>query len=288
MRAEDPAPSTSLPLRPSSPWAPAIGFVLAALACSWLPWLALVLTTGDPLADPRSTLLWIAGGYGPPVAAILVVAIHQGRTGLRRLLGGLLRWRWGRWYLVLLLPMPIAFMAVLTAVARGQATLEVAGAGTWLLMPAMLAGGVVLGGFEEIGWRGYLLPLLQERVGALTASVAIGLVWALWHAPLFYLESTSQASFSPVWFTVHAVALSVVLTWAYNGSGGSLLLAVLLHGAANGWYEVAVSGLAPDAVAGFLPPATVLWALTALWLLRRHGPAALAGRPRQRWMPSAG
>jgi uncharacterized protein len=260
-----------------------LSFVAAALLASWVPWLVLLASTGDPFAAPTSMLLWIAGGYGPPLAACLVVAVDEGRPGLRRLGQGLGSWRLGGWYLVLLLPLPVVIVAVGVTVAVGEAPLETAGLTHWSLVPAMLLSGVLLGGFEEVGWRGYLLPVLQRRTGALLASVIIGLVWALWHAPLFWLASTAQASFSPLWFTVHAVALSVVLTWAFNGTGGSLLLAVLLHGAVNGWYDAVLSGLAPEAVTTFLRPAAVVWLLLAVWFTVRSGSRDLAAQPRVRW-----
>jgi uncharacterized protein len=250
---------------------------------SWVPWLVLLASTGDPFAGPGSMLLWIAGGYGPPAAAFVVVALDEGRSGVSRLVGDLARWRLGRWYLVLLLPLPVVIVAVGATVVAGDAALDVAGLTHWMLVPAMLLGGALLGGLEEVGWRGYLLPTLQHRTSALTASVTIGLVWALWHAPLFLLTSTSQASFSPLWFTLHAVALSVVLTWAYNATGGSLLLAVLLHGTVNGWYEVGIGGLAPEAAASFLRPAAVVLLVVAGWLVVRRGAADLAAQPRNRW-----
>lgn len=258
-------------------------FVLLALALSWTPWIALLVTTGDPLAGPVSTTLWNAGGFGLPAAAVLFVAVTGGRAGLRRLLSTLVAWRLGRWYAVLLLPLPVALLAVVLTVAFGPASLDVAGPLSWLLLPLFFAGGTLLGGFEEVAWRGYLLPRLQDRVSALTASIVIGLVWSLWHAPLFLLQSTSQATTSPLWFTLQAVALSVILTWMYNSTGGSLLLAVLFHGVVNGWYEAMVRNLAPDTAGGFMGPAALLFTLIAAWLVWRHRSGDLAARPRVRW-----
>lgn len=262
-------------------WQRSAAFLLLAFVLSWMPWLALVATTGDALAGPGSTALWVAGGFGPTVAALLVAGLFDGRAGLRELIGGLRRWRLGRWYLALVLPLPVALLAVVVTVSTGPASLEVAGLGHWLLLPVMLLGGVLLGGLEEVGWRGYLLPRLQTAVGPVVASVVIGLVWALWHTPLFVLDSTSQTSFSPTWFTLHAVALSLVLTWVYNGSGGSVLLAVLFHGVVNGSYGAAVGGIAPEALDGFLAPTTVAFAVIAAVVFVRFphlgGPG---GRPR--------
>ncbi len=271
MSGVDPARSSIEPQVGRPAWLPAGLFVLLTFVCSWVPWLVLVATSADPFTGPGSMALWVAGGYGPTVAAVLAAGILGGRGGLRELFGGLRRWRLGRWYLVLVLPLLVAVVAVLATVALGPASLEVAGIGHWMLFPAMLLGGVLLGGLEEIGWRGYLLPRLQSRIGPIAASVVIGLVWSLWHAPLFLLTSTSQASMSPTWFTLHAVALSLVLTWIYNGSGGSVLLAVLFHGVVNGAYDAVVGGVAPETLEGFLAPATLaLAAIAAVGLLRHR------------------
>jgi uncharacterized protein len=281
--SQSPKASTIASRGSASAWKDASWFVAVTFMFSWVPWFVLLFTTGDPLAGPASIALWVAGGYGPPLAAVVVVAAGSGRAGLRRLFRGLLAWRLGAWYLVLLIPLPIIVAGVLLTVASGQATLELAAPFHWLLLPAMMLGGILLGGFEEIGWRGYLLPRLQDRVGALTASLIIGVVWAAWHAPLLVLGSTAQASFSPVWFTLQIVATSVLLTWMYNGTGGSLLLVVLYHAADNGWYDAVVTGLAPESLGGALGPVAVLLTLIAAWLVVRHGPADLATRPRQGW-----
>jgi uncharacterized protein len=124
-----------------------LAFVVTALLVSWVPWLVLLASSGDPFAGPTSMLLWILGGYGPPLAACLVVVVDDGRPSLGRLLHGLGSWRLGRWYLVLLLPLPVAIVAVVAAVAAGDAAVEVAGPTHWMLVPAMLLGGVLLGGF---------------------------------------------------------------------------------------------------------------------------------------------
>lgn len=259
------------------------GFVVLAFGLSWVPWLTILVTTGDPFADPVSVALFVGGGFGPTLAGVILAGVSQGRTGLRRLGRDLTRRRLGRWYGLLLVPLPVVVIAVAVTVPLGEASWELAGAAHLILLPSALLGGLVLGGFEEIGWRGFLQPRLQDHVTALTGSVVVGLVWAIWHAPLFFLESTSQASSSPFWFTVHAVALSVILTWLYNGTAGSLLLVVLFHGTTNGWYEWVIAGLAPDAASGFLGPAGLMMALLAAWLIFRHGSANLATLPRRGW-----
>lgn len=261
-------------------------FVSLALALSWAPWGMVLLVGGDPGVG-GSAVLWALGGLGPMVAAVLAAAASDGRAGIGRLGRGLLRWRVGRWYLLLLAGLPVGALAVLGAVTVGPATFDPAQLSRWLLLPVLFLSGVVAGGLEEIGWRGYLLPRLQGRHSALAASVLIGLVWSAWHAPLFLMEGTSQASASVVWFSVQAVALSVVLTWAYNSTGGSLLLAVLAHGSLNAWYSGTVLWLAPDAQGDFVPYASVLLVAAAAGILWRYGPDSLSGHPRQTWPPTS-
>jgi len=241
-------------------------FVLLAILLSWLPLGLLLATDGDPAAGAGAMVLWLLGGLGPGLAAVLLSWHHEGRAGLRRILSSLTRWRLGRHGWLLLVPLVVGLLGVAVAVWLGEASWEVAGPSYLLLVPVVLVGGVVLGGLEEIGWRGHLQPLLQVRLSGLAAALVVGVVWSVWHAPLFLLSGTTQATSSPVWFTVGGLALAVLFAWVWNITGGNLLLLVLLHGALNGWYTAAVQGLAPEALGVGFERVTAL-AATALALL---------------------
>lgn len=93
--------------------------------------------------------------------------------------------------------------------------------------------GTALG--EEIGWRAYALPRLQSRMNALQASLAIGAVWTLWHAPLFVTRGTALAGIPLRWFACQMFSTSILLTWIFNGTGGSVLLCVMFHATTNFW-----------------------------------------------------
>lgn len=247
---------------------------LLAIVLSWTPLLILLTTTADPGADTASMLLWALGGLGPAGAAVLVIWRWRGRAGLRSLGRALTCWRVGRMGLVLLVPLPVGITAVLLLVVTGRAELEPAGPDALALVPVWLVGGVLFGGLEEIGWRGHLQPLLQRVVSPLAAAVVVGLVWSVWHLPLFWISGTTQAATSVATFTIGAIGLSVVLGWAWNVSGGSTLLAVLLHGAVNGWYSLAVQGLAPASLeSGFGTVTAVAAALAAAVVGLVAGPA---------------
>ena len=117
---------------------------------------------------------------------------------------------------------------------------------------------------EEIGWRGYALPRLAERLGFRGASVVLGLIWALWHLPLFFLPGADKYGHSfPVW-VLSVTALSVALAFLYTNTNGSLLLTMIMHSAVN-----QTIGIVPSASANASNPFTfkaslVMWLTTAL------------------------
>jgi membrane protease YdiL (CAAX protease family) len=83
---------------------------------------------------------------------------------------------------------------------------------------------------EEIGWRGYVLPRLQAKYSALTSALILGVIWGFWHLPK-YLTHWDAVSFA--WFMLHTTVASILYTWLYNGTKGSLLLVTSFHAATN-------------------------------------------------------
>jgi len=119
-----------------------------------------------------------------------------------------------------------------------------------LLLPLLILGPLS----EELGWRGYALDRLQTRWNALTSSLILGVIWSLWHLPLFYIVGTSQYLYdiSFLGFLLGTTTISVLYTWAYNNTGGSIWSAVFFH-----WiYTYALDNLA---VGMSPPPADYQW-----------------------------
>ncbi len=187
-----------------------------------------------PVSAAAVRTLNVVADFGPSLAALVVAALGG---GLATLLARLGRVRVGaRWYAVAF-GLPIAVMGVAIAlfvVLGGDVGAPVLGLGTlaallgWWLLRTLAGGG--LG--EELGWRGFALPRLQARMGAVRASALLGVVWALWHLPLVFVSSSPLLQGAVL--ALFIAPMAFVYTWLFNGTGGSVLLPVLLHGTQNG------------------------------------------------------
>jgi len=100
-------------------------------------------------------------------------------------------------------------------------------------IPAVAFATLVRGGLEEPGWRGVGLPVLQRRIGAFQASIVIGVIWALWHVPLFLMPGSSQAGTPFALYAAVVVGVSIITTWLYNAAGGRVLVAIVFHTLSN-------------------------------------------------------
>lgn len=184
-------------------------FFTLAFLISWLIW---PLTLLNPESSPMAP-------FGPAVAAILVAVLSEGKEGVVRLLRQLGRWRIpARWYLVAFgLPCLMVVASAVLTVAGGAPAPDLGPNPGWFMLVGTFAATlVVVGLFEELGWRGYALPLLQHSRTALAAALLLGAVWALWHIPELASDPTQQRP--PVPFLLMVVAQSVLLAWIYNST----------------------------------------------------------------------
>jgi membrane protease YdiL (CAAX protease family) len=214
--------------------------------------------------------LWQLFILGPFVAAIAVTAIADGRQELRLFLARIFRWRVPiKWYVIaLLLPLVLRLVALLPTLLGGATLATEIHWESWedyLLEFAFVFGIVALG--EEPGFRGFALPRLMVGRSALTASLWLGTLHAIWHLPLLV---TGDA---PLFIVPIILAGAVINTWIFIHCGGSVLPAMLLHASVNLCFEV----FTPLFTAQDLPSHTAWLALVylamAVLLVVVYGPA---------------
>jgi membrane protease YdiL (CAAX protease family) len=203
-------------------------------ATAWTLWIAAALVAPLSMAAGVRALMFLPGTFAPAIVALALTGRMEGAAGVRTLLSRLLRWDVGaRWYVF-----AVAYLATIKLLAAVAHRVLVGAWPTFGTVPFFLMlGAVVLStpfqAGEEIGWRGYALPRLAARAGFARASLIIGIVWAVWHIPLFYIAGTDTTGQPFPVFLLSVTAVSTAMAWLYVRTGGSLLLVMLMHSAIN-------------------------------------------------------
>jgi uncharacterized protein len=255
-------------------------FFIVTFATTWALWgLAAAVPVAAAWGSGARPLLFLPGTFAPALVALWLTNRSGGSGATRALIDRLFVWNVRmRWY---------AFAGgYLIAVKLTAALVHRGLIGTWpefgttpvvlLLMAAILSTPFQAG--EEIGWRGVALPRLATRLGLGQAAVVLGVIWALWHLPLFFIADTPTTGQSFPVYLLSVTALSVAIAWLYAHTGGSLLLVMLMHAAINNTKGIVSSGQVnsgnpfdlSSTPMGWITMA-VLWAFAAVLLLRMPG-----------------
>lgn len=221
-------------------------FLLLTFGYSWLVGLPLLLSSWQilpfHLARLPALLIQLLAAWGPTFSALLLTGLIGGKAGMHALLGRLVRWRVGmQWYLFVVSSYGLIILAALGVNALlGGGLPEGVQLTPWYAAPLqfilafplyLFVGGPLA---EEPGWRGFALPRLLKNHSALFSTLLIGVIWALWHLPLFAVPGTGSGSglVGFIWFFLQLSGWGVLLGWVYINTG-SLLLCVLFHAAGN-------------------------------------------------------
>jgi membrane protease YdiL (CAAX protease family) len=218
---------------------PAISLLVLAMIFGTIPSLAVAAGRLPPAASQL-------GALSSSLAAIVLVVLEGRKGGLRELLGRFLIWRVGlQWWAIALLFAIIPSVAALYLFnLLGGPPVDWSGLPPlYTVVPMFIFLTLAAGIGEEFGWRGFLLPRLQTRHNALVSGLIVGVVWAIWHIPLFFIKGTSQYNMQlqdgllPVilGYSIFVIVSSIQFTWVFNNTKGSVLLAAIMHGASNAW-----------------------------------------------------
>jgi len=222
---------------------PLIAFIVLAYLISW----AAIPLLGDPL------------GSGPFLAAVIVLAITKGRPGIRALFRQMTKWRvnW-KWYAAAIgLPAAAAILAAVATVGLGAPRPAGDQIALWTdIVPFFLFAIFVplLGPWEEPGFRGFALSRMQRGRSLVGAGLAVGVIHVFWHLPLFFTGDIPAADI------VFIMAAAVVFAWLVVGTGGSVLLAMVMHAANN-----AISGEYITPMFAGSDASTLGWIRALIW-----------------------
>lgn len=236
---------------------PVVSYFVLAYAIAWLLWLPLILSKGGglgflPFNSGRGFLflsLIVLGSFGPALSAVIMSAATEGKAGVRLLLRRVVRGKVGfRWYLAAMFVPALALLPCLLFVPGALAAffglhweavgLLIGGVIAYILMVLLsMIFGTPL--FEEIGWRGFALPRLQEQMGPMKGSIVLGILWGFWHAPLAFFTAWGSGYrlaglvLAFPLFVLWIISVALIMTWIFNNTRGSLFIANMFHAAVD-------------------------------------------------------
>jgi membrane protease YdiL (CAAX protease family) len=260
-----------------------LAFFIATYALTWACYIAVAAWL--PVASAPGRTLVMLGTITPSIVALSLTALGQGRPGVRALIGRIAPGPVAaRWFLF-----AVGYMAAVKLVA---ALILRFSTGAWprfgetplYVIPFAIAFSTPVQGGEEIGWRGFALPRMEARFGLAPASILLGLIWATWHLPLFFVRGADTFGQSFPVYTLQVIAISVTMAWFWARTGRTLLPVMLLHAAINNTKDIdpsATPGAADTFGWNASPVAWVtvalLWAFAAgclMWMARPRNPGA--------------
>jgi len=215
-------------------------YFLIAFAFTWVFWIPEALAMRGRLGSSTLVEFFLGpnnpAAWGPLVAAFSLTYLNEGVEEVISLLKRAVDIRFAKvWWIPTVLLFPLIYGgALFIAKLSGEVIPEK----FWLTSPflivvyfiqILLTGGPLQ---EEFGWRGYALPRLQVRFNALISSVILGVFWSLWHIPYFFIGG--EVVYHYIWgHLLSSILISILITWLFNNTGGSILVALISHNMFN-------------------------------------------------------
>jgi membrane protease YdiL (CAAX protease family) len=253
---------------------PLVSFFVMAFLFTWIAVLPLILNPTLPYT-PFQILGALAG---PTISAVIVTATLNGRAGLHDFFKRYIQWRAGiGWWLFILFGNLIALTIVASLLLGSSVLVDFfsnIGAIIVTYLITLIVGTILGPLWEEPGWRGFALPRLQQQFGPVLGSIILGVLWALWHLPGYlggWMGTLNAITFLAL--MIGGMAFSLIATWVYNNTHGSILLMILLHASSNAAIAIGASVLPADlspsmhnfVYSGWIP--TITYSVFALAIL---------------------
>jgi len=233
----------------------------------FLPW---VLESYNLLPEGISTLFILLGGLSPTFAALITSRMVYGSSGIRMVFSAFKRGGFSPlWFLIpVVLPFIIALAAIALWIPLGG-SYDFVSVELMLIIPFLIQS-LIMNVWEEIGWRGFALPALQQRYSALLSALIVGVVWSVWHWPHFIVvDSHMLVNYGSVLIFIGVtISSSIIYTWLYNSTRGNLVVPWLLHAMTNSVFPIffytGLSGL----IAPYMLLVFVVFAILLIFIYR--------------------
>lgn len=255
---------------------PLVVYFVLTFVVTWSGWALAAYLRRSPAL---SQAIFLIGVFTPGILALAFTLRAEGDRGVRAIFCRIAKWNVsGRWYAFAILFIPVVkLVAALMHRILTSAWPRFGDTPIVLMFAALLVSTWVQAG-EEVGWRGYALPRMSQRLGIGPASALLGIIWAAWHLPLFFYPGSDLRGQSFGLYFAQVIAISIIIGWLYWRTKGSLLIVMLFHAAVNNLKDIvpsAVQDPADNYFAGAsrvgLTSLVLMWMCAALFLYQMRG-----------------
>lgn len=215
-------------------------YTVLAFAISW-GLIGIIAGPGNIPINPEKSesllpLLYVSMLVGPSLTGFLMIFFTERKTGLRKLMTHMLKWRFNIWYYVIgLFFIPALASLILYILSLFNPEIRIGFPASDNMAAPVVSGifaGIMVGLFEEIGWTGFMLPRMIKRFSILISGLIIGVIWGLWHFILFWEMDSFLGAF-PLFLLLGRLfawlpPFRILLVWLYDRTE-SLLLVILAH-----------------------------------------------------------
>ncbi len=211
-------------------------YLVSTFLCSWVMW-GLVALGGKleitylSFGTPFGMTLYVLGGLSPAICEVVIQKRNCNKDEFKTFLKSIMNPKHSKWFYLYAIGGAI-LIQVISALPDPSTIKLPFYMGFVLILPMVIGGGL-----EEIGWRGLLQPELEKRLPHFAATFVVGVIWALWHIPLWFIDGTNQQNINFLWFFINALTLSFFIG-SVRYISGSILLAILAHATINAFWEV--------------------------------------------------
>lgn len=218
----------------------ALSFIVMTYLFNWSIWGVLYISylgvIDKNIYNKYFMSINLPASFGPTIVSIFFTGILYKKEGIKKLFIRLTKWKYNPIYYVIVIgwyPIMCYIIVLIYNFMNNNSKMEFGGKPSLILVNTILM--LIFGGplGEELGWRGYLLPKLQKKLSPLKSGLLISIVWTCWHIPLFLMPCTFQYGVSFLLFLILNVYLSVLITWVFNRTNGSLIFPILIHTSCN-------------------------------------------------------
>lgn len=256
-------------------------FFFIAFLVAWLFFITASLISNNAQLSALSGLLIFMGAISPGLVAVSLTAITKGGEGVKLLINKIsFKDTKVMWYI---------FAVTFIAFIKGLAALVFFllynswpqfGTTSWYVMLFAIAVSMWVQAGEEIGWRGYALPLMSKKFGLAMSSILLGIIWATWHLPLFYITAADTFNQSFPLYLLQVTGLSVIMAWLFWKVNGNLLPLMVFHAAINNTKDIVPSASKASASPFTLNASPIGWiSLALIWVVAFYVIYAMTRKP---------